>query len=527
MSADVAYPGARLFSRDGSANFFGRTSEAVSLSEYWLRHPLTFMYGPAGIGKTSLLRAGVLPRVDVNNVALFPVGDFSRGSGAPIAPVGPHTPYTLALLRAWSAHATLPELDIFTVDEFVARRASELDSSVLMLAAIDQADDLFAGPPSRQQQRERFLRELADALQHSSLRLLISVREEALPDYTDALGEGVQIRLDGFEPDRAREVVEGPGCFDRRAADDLVAAIRTSSLVDLGGNKREIVANQVEPSLLQTACARLWHLLGAHSGMINSRELRRHGDVDAVLSAHFGAVIAAVAEVHDVPAHWLRSWLIGTFIAATGGRRDVPESQASSFGLPPTVARALEDRHLLRARSAHPRGGPRMYELISDRVIEPLRRPLGNLPEVSDPGEHLLAAERALTMGEFALAERYAQLARAVAPATDLVLHASACCLLGNLARQRSDLIKAEEHYRAALGMFEAAMEYTMVALLFVAIARTLIDRGELSAAVYELHAAVLRRPADTTIQTEFSATAQELSWRLRNQPRPPRISLG
>jgi hypothetical protein len=258
--------------------------------------------------------------------------------------------------------------------------------------------------------------------------------------------------------------------------------------------------------------------------MINSRELRRRGDVDAALSAHFGAAIAAVAEVHGVPAHRLRSWLINTFVATTGGRLAVAESQASSYGLPATVAKALEDRHLLRARPAHPTGS-RLYQLISDRVIEPLRRPQGGLPQVSDPGRHLLAAERALTVGEFALAERYAQLARAVAPATDLLLHANACSLLGNLAMQRSDLARAEEHYRDALDLFETAMEHTMVAVLFVAIARTLIARGELAAAVTALHAAVVRRPGDTTIQTEFSAAARELSWRLRNQPRPPRIS--
>ena len=526
MNADVAYPGARPFGRDDSGKFFGRSEEADELSALWLGHPLTFLYGPAGIGKTSLLAAGVLPLVNRNNVELLPVGGFSRGSSSPAVPAGSYTPYTLALLRAWSAYSPVRRLNPFTVDEFVIRHSEQRDPSVLILAAIDQADDLFVGPPSRQRQREHFLRELADALRHPSLRLFICVREEGLPHYTKILGEGVQVRLGGLEPDRAREAVERPGLFDPEAARELVEALRTSHLVDrLSGSRRRVVADQVEPALLQAACARLWDLLRVHRTMITPEDLRQHGDVDTVLSAHCGAAIAAVADVHGVPAPWLRSWLVGTFVAATGGREEVPDSQAGSAGLSATVATALEDRHLLRASSARPRGS-RLYQLISDRVIEPLRLAQASLPG-GDPSGHLLAAERALTAGELILAERYAQLARATAPDTDLVLHGSAYSLLGNLARQQSNLVQAEEYYRTALTMFETAMEHTMVVILLVAIGRTLIDRGEVIAGIRQLYAAAERMPADATIQTEFSEAAYELSWQLQNEPRRPRISPG
>lgn len=525
MSADVAYPGARPFGRDDSGKFFGRKAEAEALSAHWLGNPLTFLYGPAGIGKTSLLAAGVLPLVNRNNVELLPVGGFSRGSSSPVAPPGPHTPYTLALLRAWSAYSAVPRLAPFTVDEFVARQTEQRDPSILLLAAIDQAEELLAGPPSRQQQRQQFLRELEAALRHHpSLRLLICIRDGgALRHYTRILGAGVQIQLDGLEPERACEAVERPGHFDRRAARDLVEALRTSQLLDLSGTKRRVVADQVEPSLLQAACARLWELLRVRRAMITSNDLRQHGDVDAVLAAHCGAAIGAVADVHGVSAPSLLSWLMSAFVTPNGGRQDVPESQARSAGLAITVARGLEDRHLLRAHSAQSPGA-RIYRLISDRVIEPLRRPQANHPE-GDPDAHLLAAERALTAGEPALAERHAQRARAAAPATDLVLHGSVYSLLGNVARQQSDLVQAERHYREALTLFEAAREHAMVAPLLAAIGRTLIDRGELFDGVKELYAAVQRMPGDAIIQTEFSAAAQELAWQVQNQPGPPRIS--
>ncbi len=524
MSTNIVYPGARPFYREDSGRFFGRAEEAAELSSLWLRHRLTFLSGPAGIGKTSLLAAGVLPLVNRSNVDLLPIGGFSRGSSSPAAPPGQHTPYTLALLRSWSSGGVISSLSPFTVDEFVTRRAKHRDPAVAVLAAIDQADDLCAGPADRQPQRLRFLRELADALRHPALHLLICVRDEALPQFTEVLGHGAHLRLQALDPDQARLAVEGPGFFDPRAAHDLVESIRTSRIVAPGMSEREVVADRVEPALLQIACARLWGLLRTRSHRISPRELRRHGDVDAMLSAHYGTVISAVAGIHDIPVPELRFWLIRTFVAAIGGCRDTPEDATGIAGQPATVGRTLEDRHLLRARTGQP-AGSRIYRLIADRIIEPLRHAPDNLPPDGDAEEYLLAAERALTAGEAALAERYAELARQAAPETDLVLHGNVRSLLGNIAREKGEPDRAEAHYRAAVPMFEAAMQHAMVALLLAAIGRTLIARGELEAGVRELHAAVRRTSAGTIIQTEFSAAVQELAWRMHRRDLPPDIS--
>jgi len=523
MSVDLRYPGSRPFQREDSGRFFGRDDEAAALSATWQRNRLTFVFGSAGVGKSSLVAAGVLPLVNRSNVELLPVGGFSRGSSSPIAPPGPHNPYTLALLRSWSLLGAGLELDPFTVDEFVARRVRQLDPSKTVLAAIDQADDLFAGPPSRQPQRQRFLRELADALEQSALHLLICVRDEALSRFTDVLGQGALIEVKALEPDRAHEAVTRPGCFNPEAAGELITAIRTSRIITVDRSERQVVADRVEPALLQAVCIRLWELLRQHTSMITLRELRRYGDIDAALSTYCGAAIAAVAQAHGIQVPWLRFWLISTFVATAGGRLDAAEGTATTAGLPTTVARALEDRHLLRALAASA-SRSRVYQLISDRVIEPLRYAPDDTPPDGDPAGYLLAAERALTVGELNLAGRYAELARLAATDTDLVLHGNARALLGNIAREERELERAEIHYREALRLFTAAMEHSMVALLLVAIGRTLIERGDLLAGISELYAAVQRMPADATIQTELSSAVRELGWRLHAQDGPPRI---
>jgi tetratricopeptide (TPR) repeat protein len=241
------------------------------------------------------------------------------------------------------------------------------------------------------------------------------------------------------------------------------------------------------------------------------------------LSAHCAAAISTVADVHRMPAEALTSWLLTTF-AGAGTSQEAIEGTARTAGQPNTVPRALEDRHLLRARGGLP-VGTRRYYLVSDRLVEPIRHAQRDAPSGNDPDEYLQAAERALTTGDITLSARYAELAQLVAAEDNLILHGKARSLLGNLARGQNDLRRAEEHYRAALDLFEAAMEYAMVALILAAIGRTLIARGELDAGVEMLHAAVRRRPADMIIQTEFSAAVQELIWQLPHGNDRPGIS--
>jgi hypothetical protein len=534
MSVELRYPGHRPFQRADSGRFYGRDEEAAALAAAWRSNRLTFVSGPAGVGKSSLLAAGVLPLVNRSNVELLPIGGFSQGSSSPIAPPGPHTPYTLALLRSWSPLGAGLTLDPFTVDEFAASRIRQLDPSKALLVAIDQADDLFAGPPSRQPQRMRFLRELADAVeQQPALRLLICLRDEALHRFADVLAHpAALIEVRALEPDRAREAVTGPGCFEPEAASELIAALRTSRIVTTDGSERHVVADRVEPVLIQSVCARLWELMRRRTSMITARELRRYGDIEDALARYCGVAITAAALAHGIQVPWLRFWLISTFVATAGGRLDAAEGAVSTAGLPTTVARALEDGHLLRARAEPPGGAAtapaasRVYQLISDRVIEPLRHTPDDLSPDGDSAGYLLAAERALTVGELSLAARYAELARVAASETDLMLHGSARSLLGNIAREERELARAETHYREALGLFTAAMEHSMVALLLVAIGRILIERGDLLAGINELHAAVQRMPSDATIQTELSAAVRELGWRLPGQ-NGPRVSPG
>jgi hypothetical protein len=530
-----AFPGSRPFTRAESGRFFGRTAEAAHLVSEWLRNPVTFLTGPAAIGKTSLLTAGILPFVENrrSTVSLLPVGRLSGrdGTGAgwvtgcPIAVLPPHNPYSLALLQSWSRSRAPSHLAGMPVDDFLREHALYYPD-VLILAAIDQADDLFAGLATRDPLRRRFLTELAAAVaEQPRLRLLVSVRSACLPRFTELLGEGVQFHLDPLTPLKALSAAGQPGYFAPDAASALVEGVRASRIVTAPGKEQVVLTDTVEPALLQVACASLWQALRMHASEATLAELDQFGEapVDAALTGYCSAVIAAVAATHEIPVDWLRTWLIDTFVTDVGELNTAPETA----GAPATVVRALEDRYLLRGEAPAAGSGERRYQLLSARLVEPLRGNVGVTPETesvivdigdANPDEHLREAERARVMGEHDLANKIAAQVLRTVPGKDLRRHAEAHSLIGDVAYERGRLDEAESSYRTAISLFQACGQNAAVGRLFAAVARTFIDRGRLGEALDELAAAVNRVP-DLILQDELVNVMTRLSEESARKP--------
>jgi eukaryotic-like serine/threonine-protein kinase len=62
--ARCPFPGLAAFSRDNAADYFGRADELDALVEQLRAYPLIPLVGPSGIGKSSFIRAALLPRLD-------------------------------------------------------------------------------------------------------------------------------------------------------------------------------------------------------------------------------------------------------------------------------------------------------------------------------------------------------------------------------------------------------------------------------------------------------------------------------
>jgi hypothetical protein len=58
------YPGLEAFDADHKRFFYGREAETVQAVDHLREHPLLVVIGPSGTGKSSLIKAGVLPTLE-------------------------------------------------------------------------------------------------------------------------------------------------------------------------------------------------------------------------------------------------------------------------------------------------------------------------------------------------------------------------------------------------------------------------------------------------------------------------------
>jgi tetratricopeptide (TPR) repeat protein len=498
------YPGSRPFAEADFDHFFGRSEDAETLATIWHANRLTLAIGPTASGKTSLLLAGVLPLVRCYRGVLLPPGRISYGSGYPVAALPDHNPYTLSLLRSWMPGEPVTGLFGLTVRDFVRRQAERHEGPIL--AAIDQAEDVLGCSGVRAMHRRDFLDNLTEAVREEPrLHLLLMIRASAADEFSRALG-GVPHAVSPLSFHAAVEAVTGPAdragrVFAPEAAEELLTDLLTSYISVEGGEVRRAVANSAQPALLQVVCAQLWDSLPPDVSLVTSRDVRAYADADLALTGYCGRSIAAVADEHHLKAPWLRSWLISAFVADQGTCETVPEGVADKARMPKAVLRDLEDRHLL---SSERRSGSRWYQLLSERLIEPLRHAPIDRPPPVDLASHLAAAERALTFSDLNLAERYAAEILGAASPGDFRLRAEVHTLLGNIAYERGKP-DAEAQYREAARLFEAARDTGAAARELAAVGQVLLAQGRVSDAVDELEAAVRRLPNDLVVQAELA----------------------
>ena len=61
LSPQNPWPGLRAFTENDQEFFFGRERETADLLDLVQRSPVVVLYGQSGLGKTSLLQAGLFP----------------------------------------------------------------------------------------------------------------------------------------------------------------------------------------------------------------------------------------------------------------------------------------------------------------------------------------------------------------------------------------------------------------------------------------------------------------------------------
>ena len=331
--SSAPYVGLRPFRVEDNDRFFGRAKESHEVAALWRANKLTVLYGPSGVGKTSLLQAGVIPLLDPERTDLLPIG---RVTGAAVASVGssPGNVYTSALLSSWAPDRSPRELADLPIKTFLKQRPKSSDrygDPKPILLAIDHAEELFGDLAYRPELVSKFIAGLAQALRsHRETRLLLMVREDRLPSvlgYERILAgrSHVRFRLRPFGANAALEAIskplEGTGRrFQRGVAKQLVKNLQTLTVTNAAGEKVLLAVDAVDPIQIQVVCSGLWESLPPSAHVITSAHVRRHANIDQFLANYVSRVLSAVAAEHGVEVARIRSWLEQTFITELGTR---------------------------------------------------------------------------------------------------------------------------------------------------------------------------------------------------------------
>jgi WD40 repeat protein len=353
------YRGLQPYEAGNRDLFFGREALAVEVASHVTAHPLTVLVGASGVGKSSLLRAGVLPILKVPRV---------------VGPLRPGPEPLQALERAW-ADATGLRITLDTDDALARAVAGETQVPVVL--AIDQLEELSTMTVDRGV-RARFLTLLRVALDQHPERLHV----------VGTLRSDFEPQLESEWPDRwaaARVVVPQLSRAELRAAIEQPAERRAiffdpPQLVDdLVGEVEQMPGMLPLLSFTLSELYRMRVQRQDDERTLTAADYQSIGRVAGALQHRIKEIHDALAEtpVGDGPTRGTMRRLLLRMVSADGNRRSrrrvsSTELEYADVGEGQRMARLVEE--LTTARLIVPEAdavtGGRYFEPAHDALVE-------------------------------------------------------------------------------------------------------------------------------------------------------------
>jgi serine/threonine protein kinase/DNA-binding SARP family transcriptional activator/WD40 repeat protein len=223
------YKGLRAFGETDAEDFYGRDSLVTELVSALAEHRLVAVVGPSGIGKSSVVRAGLIPALRdgaLPGSQMWVISDMFPGSY-------PYEELAAALLRV-AVDRSDDLVDELARDELGIRRVAKrlLPSDTDLLLIVDQFEELFT-LTADQEIRRRFLDGLTElaADSRARVRIVVTMRADLLdhplcyPEFGELFKAGM-VAVTMPSDDELAAAVEGPaGAVGVRFEPGLVSRI--------------------------------------------------------------------------------------------------------------------------------------------------------------------------------------------------------------------------------------------------------------------------------------------------------------
>jgi tetratricopeptide (TPR) repeat protein len=402
------YVGPRPF-RTGE-HLFGRAQEVTTLTSLLIGERVVLLYSPSGAGKSSLIQAGLVPRLRRKPFHV-PALAGEAGPGAPPVVVRVNTPlpkdltaanrYVLSALLSLEEHRAQGErraaadlagtaLEEYLKEEFPTAARAAGDGTVARqfrptVLLFDQFEEVLTLDPIDVDAKEKFFEQLGATLADRGRWVLFSIREDhlaALDPYLPLLPNrlAARYRLDRLGRDAALEAIVEPAHaagveFDRQAAEELVTNLQQVRVQQPDNRFENRPWPYVEPVHLQIVCKSLWDMERANPKQITAGDVHKLAGetglvgVDGVLAGYYaGRVVEGAREGH-VSERRIRDWFEKQLITALRTRKPVLRGEEAAFGVNAPCLKVLDKAYLIREEV---RSGATWYELAHDRLIDPV-----------------------------------------------------------------------------------------------------------------------------------------------------------
>ena len=374
------YPGTRPFSDSPGdvARFFGRDAEAEELYLRVLSVPLLVQFGNSGLGKTSLLQAGLFPRlrqkpflpvtIRLNNAEESLTAAVARAIRESCESEGLEATHRnmdglwelLSTTTVWRDDLLLTPVLVFDQFEevFTLRDAAFRAEIAAELGAI--ASEI---PPARVQSGRA-----------PAVKVVISLREDylgALEEFSAAIPSLFQerLRLAAMTEQAARDAITGPA---QLVAPDLSPPFEFDpAALDMMMNELKGKSGVIEPFQLQLLARHAETIAGLKGGgRLTPEDFRGAQDFESVLKNFYRDTLQRIASRPQRS----RAQLLAEegLLGAAGHRLMLEERQIiSDYGVTPETLQTLETSRLVRRER---RLESVFYEISHDRIADSIFR---------------------------------------------------------------------------------------------------------------------------------------------------------
>jgi conflict system STAND superfamily ATPase len=417
VDARSPWLGLASFTEETRAYFFGREEEVAELARRVQRKLLTVLFGQSGLGKTSILRAGLVPKLRSQGYCpVYVRVDYSAESPEPGEQIKRAIAQTARRSGEWTQSGVAAAGE--SLWEFLHHRGDVLQddsgSTLIPLLIFDQFEEIFTLAQSDDAGRARaarFIEDLADLVENrsprelearletdeeaagrfdfarSDYRVLIALREdylaplESLKRSMPSIAQN-RLRLAPMTGAQALAAVLKPG-------KGLVNEEVASAIVRFVAGGAEIQNAEVEPALLSLVCRELNDARLAQGKNEISSDLL-DGSQNTILSNFYERSLA------DQPPA-VRCIVEDQLLTASGFRENIAEERLvaafKSAGIAQEALPVLVNRRLLRIEE---RLDVRRVELTHDVLCGVVKasRDLRQEREAHERTDRLLAEQR-------------------------------------------------------------------------------------------------------------------------------------